>query len=128
MLVRIKNLLKDKAVYFAVFFTISIGILSLVKMPSNGIPGVASDKVLHTVDYFFLMIAWLYTFVKDLNFQKKLKYIVLACLIYGIVIELLQGQLTTYRTGSYLDILANALGVAMAVLTFHLFEKKIRFI
>ena len=79
MLVRIKNLLKGKAVYFAVFFTISIGILSLVKMPSNGIPGVASDKVLHTVAYFFLMIAWLYTFVKDLNFQKKLKYIVLAC-------------------------------------------------
>tara|TARA_B100001059_G_C17714615_1_gene517297 strand:- start:259 stop:654 length:396 start_codon:yes stop_codon:yes gene_type:complete len=115
--------LKNNTVYFAVLFTIFLGVLSLVKMPSNGIPAVTSDKVLHAIAYFFLMYAWLYTFAKDINFRKKLKYIVLACLIYGIVIEVLQGEFTTYRTGSYLDILANTVGVVIAVLAFHLFKK-----
>lgn len=127
MLVRIKNLLADHAIYFAVLITISIGILSLIKMPSDGIPVATSDKLLHTVAYFFLMLAWLYSFSKKEDFYKRIKYLILGCLIYGIVLEVMQGAFTSYRTGSYLDILANFLGIVLAVLAFHLFEKKIRF-
>ena len=128
MLTHIKNLFHKYAIYFAVLTTISIGVLSLVKMPSDGIPLASSDKFLHAIAYFFLMLGWLYSFSRKEDFYKKVKYIILGCLIYGIVLEALQGAFTSYRTGSYLDILANSLGIVLAVLVFHLFEKKIRFI
>ena len=127
MLTRIKNLLHNYAIYFAVLTTVSIGVLSLIKMPEEGIPIASSDKFLHTVAYFFLMLTWLYSFSKKEHFYKIVKYIVLGSFIYGIVLEVLQDAFTSYRTGSYLDILANSLGIVLAVLAFHLFEKKIRF-
>ena len=64
-------------------------------------------------------------FFKKEKFQKHLKYIILACFIFGIIIEILQGVITSYRTASYLDILANTIGVLLAVVIFHVFEKKI---
>jgi VanZ family protein len=127
MLARIKNLLHNYAIYFAVLTTVSIGILSLIKMPQEGIPIESSDKFLHTVAYFFLMLTWLYSYSRKEDFYKRIKFLILGCLIYGIVLEALQGAFTSYRTGSYLDILANSLGIVLAVLAFHLFEKKIRF-
>jgi VanZ family protein len=96
-------------------------------MPAEEIPVASSDKLLHSIAYFFLMLAWLYSFSKKEDFYKRIKYLVLGCLIYGIVLEVVQGAFTSYRTGSYLDILANSFGIVLAVLAFHLFEKKIRF-
>ena len=72
------------------------------------------------------MFSWLYTFLKNEKFQKNIKYLILGCLIFGIVIEILQGTITSYRTTSYLDILANSVGIGLAVLIFHFFEKKIQ--
>lgn len=127
MLLRIKNILVNKAIYFAILITISIAVLSLIKMPAEEIPVASSDKLLHSIAYFFLMLAWLYSFSKKEDFYKRIKYLVLGCLIYGIVLEVVQGAFTSYRTGSYLDILANSFGIVLAVLAFYLFEKKIRF-
>ncbi len=129
MLKRIKTLLEDKAIFIAISITIFIAILSLIK--TNNIPLESfsnSDKVYHAIAYFFLMLSWLYTFHKKEAFNKNVKYVILACFIYGIIIEVLQGVTTTYRTASYLDMLANGSGVVLAVLAFHLFEKKIRVI
>jgi len=127
MLARIRSLLDKYAIYIAVLITISIGILSLIRMPHEEIPLGSSDKFLHALAYFCLMLSWLYSYSKNEGFYKKIKYLILGCLIYGIVLEVLQGAFTSYRTGSYLDILANTFGVVLAVLAFHLFEKKIRF-
>ena len=55
----------------------------------------------------------------------NVKYIILGCIIFGIIIEILQGVITSYRTASYLDIVANTIGVLLAVVIFHVFEKKI---
>jgi len=125
MLKHIKDLFQASALYIAVIITISIGVLSLVKMPQKGLPIATSDKFLHFVAYFFLMITWLYTFQKKEHFYKRIKYLIAACLLYGIILEVLQGGVTSYRTASYLDILANSIGIVFAVLAFHLFEKKI---
>ncbi len=129
MLKRIKILLEDKAIFIAISITIFIAILSLIKTDNIPLGSFSnSDKVYHAIAYFFLMLSWLYTFHKKEAFNKNVKYAILACFIYGIIIEVLQGVTTTYRTASYLDMLANGSGVVLAVLAFHLFEKKIQLI
>lgn len=128
MLQHIKALLLDKAIYFAILIAILIAFLSLLNLNNVDIPIGSSDKLGHTIAYFSLMISWLYTFVKKQDFNKLARYSIIGCFIYGIVIEVLQATITSYRTGSYLDILANSTGIALATLVFHLFEKKIRLI
>lgn len=125
MLLPIKNLFERNALYIAVFFTVIIGILSFISMPTEKMPLSFSDKFLHFSAYFFLTTAWLYSIKGFQNFQKKIKYVFLGCFIYGIIIEVLQNAITSHRTGSFLDILANAVGMILAMIIFHLFEKKI---
>ena len=127
MLKTIKKLLKDNAIFIAIFITVSIAIGSLVKPDLITLKSISvSDKTYHFIAYFFLMFSWLYAFLKNEKFQKNIKYLILGCLIFGIVIEILQETITSYRTTSYLDILANSVGIGLAVLIFHFFEKKIQ--
>lgn len=126
MLKHIKSLLEDNAIYIAIFFTISITIGSLVKSDFIVVKSISvSDKIYHLIAYFLLMLSWLYVFCKKETFQKNVKYVILGCIIFGIIIEILQGVITSYRTASYLDIVANTIGVLLAVVIFHVFEKKI---
>jgi len=118
--------LENNAIYIAVFITISILFGSLVKSEFIVVESISvSDKTYHLIAYFFLMLSWLYAFFKKEKFQEHVKYIILGCFIFGIIIEILQGIITSYRTASYLDILANTIGVLLAVVIFHVFEKKI---
>ena len=127
MLKHIKVLLEDNAILIAVFFTISITIGSLVKSDVIAVEIVSiSDKTIHFIAYFFLMLSWLYVFFKKKSFSKNVKYIFIGCIVFGIIIEILQGVTTTYRTLSFLDVAANTLGVLFASTVFHFFEKKIR--
>jgi|TARA_B110000977_G_scaffold130574_1_gene166484 VanZ family protein len=118
--------LEDNAIYIAIFFTISITIGSLVKSDFIVVKSISvSDKAYHLIAYFLLMLSWLYVFCKKETLQRNVKYIILGCIIFGIIIEILQGVITSYRTASYLDIVANTIGVLLAVVIFHVFEKKI---
>ena len=126
MLKPIKSLLEDNAIYIAIFFTISITIGSLVNSDFIVVKFISvSDKAYHLIAYFLLMLSWLYVFCKKETLQRNVKYIILGCIIFGIIIEILQGVITSYRTASYLDIVANTIGVLLAVVIFHVFEKKI---
>jgi VanZ family protein len=127
MLKHIKVLLEDNAILIAIFFTISITIGSLVKSDVIAVEIVSiSDKTIHFIAYFFLMLSWLYVFFKKKSFSKNVKFIFIGCIVFGIIIEILQGVTTTYRTLSFLDVAANTLGVLFASTVFHFFEKKIR--
>ena len=127
MLKHIKVLLEDNAILIAIFFTISITIGSLVKSDVIAVEIVSiSDKTIHFIAYFFLMLSWLYVFFKKKSFSKNVKFIFIGCIVFGIIIEILQGVTTTYRTLSFLDFAANTLGVLFASTVFHFFEKKIR--
>ena len=126
MLKPIKSLLENNAIYIAVFFTICILFGSLVKSEFIVVESISvSDKTYHLIAYFLLMLSWLYAFFKREKFEENVKYIILGCFIFGIIIEILQGVITSYRTASYLDIVANTIGVLLAVVIFHVFEKKI---
>ena len=127
MLKHIKALLEDNAIFIAIFFTISITIGSLVKSDVIAIEIVSiSDKTIHFIAYFFLILSWLYVFFKKKSFSKNVKFIFIGCIVFGIIIEIIQGVTTTYRTLSFLDVAANTLGVLFASTVFHFFEKKIR--
>jgi VanZ family protein len=83
------------------------------------------DKIYHCIAYFVLGLTWLLSFPKSLE-KKHIKYaIVISCIIYGIVIEVLQTTLTAYRTASLLDVLANTIGVLLAMMLFKAIYKKI---
>ena len=84
-----------------------------------------SDKTYHLIAYFLLMLSWLYAFSNREKFKENVKYVIIGCIFFGIIIELLQGTITSYRTASFLDIIANTSGVLLAVVIFHVFEKKI---
>lgn len=106
-----KILSKHNSLLLALACTTGILILSLInKFPEPS--GVRiNDKIGHTIAYLCLSFFWL-TFAKNLT--KKAKHFVLVaslCIIYGIVLELLQGTLTTTRTASVFDVFANTLGV-----------------
>ncbi|WOC40973.1 VanZ family protein [Polaribacter sp. HL-MS24] len=117
----IKTLLQDKSIWLAIASTLGIAFLSLIK--TNELPVVHLsniDKLFHGIAYFVLTMSWLLTFTK----RHYKYYILLACIIYGIFIEVLQTVLTTYRTGDFIDILANTTGALLALLFFNLFFEK----
>ncbi len=125
MLKRIKNLLKDNLLFFAVFITIFIAFLSLMKVP-HIIPYKIThiDKLQHLTAYFVLTLSWLYAIKKVAVVLSRKYIIVISCVFYGILLEVLQMTLTTYRTADYLDMIANSVGVVLALLIFNHFSKK----
>ena len=122
MLKRIKILFLDNLLIIAIIITIAIICLSLLKVPSTGIQVKNIDKAYHSIAYFILASTWLFSFYKKPN---KKYIIVLCCILFGIIIEVLQSTLTIYRTGDYKDVLANSLGVLLALFIFNIFFKKI---
>jgi VanZ family protein len=124
----------DKLIGFtAIAYTCALSIGSLVKPVKLDTNISNIDKLLHLGAYFGLAILWLSYFhiVKTSATQKWAKpifyiAIALALVVYGIVIELLQGSATTYRTPDVWDVLANSIGVILGSLTFLLFFKKFK--
>lgn len=122
MLKRIKILLLNNL--FLVAFTVTVGILYLSLIKVTKIPNIEVknvDKIFHTMAYFVLATCWLFAYYK----KPKIKYIIItACVLFGIIIEILQMKLTVYRTGDFIDVLANTFGILLALLFFNLFFRK----
>ncbi len=120
-----KRLLKASLPYIAFIVTLFIGYLSLKEVSKSPIQMAHADKVYHTIAYFTLGLIWLISFPKSLK-EKRLKYAIVSfCIIYGIVLEVLQGVLTAHRTASLLDVIANTVGVIVAMLLYKQVFKKI---
>ena len=109
--------------FVAISLTIVITIGSLitlnevVKLPSVQF----SDKLLHTSAYLVLTLSWLLAIIDKTILQKRTTLVVFFVFIYGIIIEVLQGTLTTYRQADLYDMFANLAGVVIAWLFFTLF-------
>ena len=104
----------------AILATIIIAILSLTSVPkiSLGLNIKSSDKYLHFIAYFVLAFVW-YFALKDRLKKKVFKiFVPLGLIVYGIILEGLQGGLTTYRTADIYDALANAAGIIVSFFIF----------
>ena len=64
-----------------------------------------------------LALSWLIAYYKKPN---KKYWIVILCIVFGIIIELLQSKITLYRSGDYLDVIANSAGALSALLIFNI--------
>jgi len=109
--------------FVAIFLTIVITIGSLITLEEViKLPSVQfSDKLLHTSAYFVLTLSWLLATIDKTLRQKKTILIVFFVFMYGIIIEVLQGALTTCRQADLYDMFANLGGVVIAWLFFTLF-------
>ena len=121
MLQLMRAWLKGKMFLIAITITLSLVILSLIKVPEYNVGVTHLDKWQHCFAYFVLSISWLITFYK----KKKKLLIVVCCILLGVIIEILQSTLTSYRTGDSYDVIANSLGVLLGLLVFNMLSKKI---
>ena len=120
----IKNLLERKLYFFVgILLTIIITIGSLISVKNViELPPVNFvDKFLHLLAYFLLTFSWLGAFANTKRFFKKDFFIVLLVFVYGIIIDVLQGTLTTYRQTDLFDLGANLAGIVIAWVFFYLF-------
>jgi len=122
----IKKLLERNALFIAIFVTILITLLSLVSLKGvHLVKTPNSDKYGHFLAYFILSLSWLNVIKKSLH-KIIINYIIIFLLIcYGIILEVLQDILTTYRQADLYDIFANSAGVIFAVILFNKMRKKI---
>lgn len=96
----------------ALLYTIALAVVSLLN--SSNLPTIEAengDKIGHAIAYSLLGLVW-YLTLKALNFSKPLLVASCSAIIYGIILEVLQGTLTDARVSDIYDIVANTVGVA----------------
>ncbi len=120
---RIVNWLRSNSLLIALAFTIVITILSLVKGEDIPLNTLVKDKIIHFSAYFILMMVWLFANENiKTPFEKWKVFLILV--LFGIIIELLQGYLTNYRSMDWKDALANALGLLIGSLLYYVTREK----
>lgn len=116
-------MLKKIALPSAIFYTITLTILSLIKVTDMPEFGTSyDDKLYHILAYIILTLIWDFA-INSKSFKKKIVWLAVSTITFGIVIEALQGKLTTHRVGDILDVVANVIGVLLAI-TFIFLRKK----
>jgi hypothetical protein len=120
MLKRIKKLLEDNALILAIIATIIIAILSLGHIPklNFGLKIELSDKYLHSFAYFTLTLVWYFALREKIKKSKFKNFVIASLILYGVILEALQGGITNYRTADIYDILANIVGIVFAAIVF----------
>ena len=113
----IRRLSERNLIVLALLWTIAITVASLIsvgEMPKVDLPG--NDKTIHFLFYFVLTLLW-YVALERKYKNRLLKFLIVgASIIYGIIIEILQGVLTQNRQADVYDALANSAGAFLALL------------
>ena len=102
--------------FLAISYTIALTIISLINV--NDFPKLGvdyEDKIFHVFAYGLLNLLWFYT-LRNLKVVRPVFIAMVLSLIYGIILEVLQGQLTITRNLDIIDILANSIGVTIVSL------------
>lgn len=123
----IKTILGSKFLFWlAILYSVGITILFFIPtsgMPSVGFKGI--DKVVHVFFFFFLVLLWQIALFKkdgDVIPRKIIFWILGIILVYGILVEVLQEQLTNTRTADPFDVLADFIGAVLGVFVFNRFK------
>ncbi|MEN3323474.1 VanZ family protein [Mariniflexile soesokkakense] len=112
-------MLKKGVLFVSILYTVLLGTVCLIKI--NKLPNVGvsfGDKIFHFLAYTVLAFLWFNTFFSTFKFGKKkaLIYAALFSIVFGIVIEVLQGTITTSRSSDFYDVIANTMGVFFTVI------------
>ena len=116
---------KQIFIFLALVYTIGLAIICLVS--NDGLPYFGTnyeDKIYHLVAYGILCFLWY-----KVLYLQEIKYSIVKALIfsiiYGTIIEVLQGRLTTTRDASIADIVANMVGALIVSLILTIRNKTI---
>ena len=128
----IKKLLRPRNIFLAALFFTIIATAAFL-MPSTKIPSVrikspiAIDKLVHFGAHFILVLSWLVYYVRYKANVKIINIILisLSCIVYGIIIEVIQGMTKT-RGSDFADVIANMIGTGLGVLVFLVLKSKIK--
>nr|WP_321230626.1 VanZ family protein [uncultured Psychroserpens sp.] len=116
MITKLLLVLKKWALPVLVLYVVALTIGSLAHV--GGIPSLGSsfdDKIYHFTAYFLFTIL-VYNYCRTVKLTHVILISAISVIIYGIIIEVLQQVLTSYRTLDVYDVLANTLGVVFASL------------
>ncbi|WP_418602417.1 VanZ family protein [Hwangdonia sp.] len=111
-------MLKKYALVLAVFYSLGLATVSLITL--KNLPNVGinfADKIFHFIVYGVLAYLWFNTFFFKFKYKKRkaIFYAALFSIIFGIIIEVLQGSATASRHTDVYDAIANTLGVLFMV-------------
>lgn len=132
-MLKLTKLISDKTLTLIVAILVSSLIAVLSLMRTDSFPSVdleGSDKIYHAIAYFVLGFSWHWYYMSYTRQNTKIKFslsIYALTIIFGIVIEVLQSNLTSYRSFDVNDMIANAFGSGLATLIFVSFLNKIKF-
>ena len=113
--------------YLASLWTLFIAYLCLTdfnKLPTIKIGGL--DKSVHFILHFFFTLLWYLYVNSTLKIKWNIAFVVLLDVVYGSLIEVGQTLFTITRQGDVLDILANSVGTAAAVIVIYVFPRLYR--
>lgn len=111
----LKNLFFISSITYTNFLAI-VCLITLNKVPKVGIS--FADKIFHCFAYMVLSSLWYITLTYRFKFKRKgaLIYASGFSILFGIIIEVLQGTLTTSRAFDVYDVVANTIGVLLTVI------------
>ena len=121
-------MLKQIIFWIAVLWTGVVLYFCLVQ--SDKLPVVTIenlDKVVHAFFHFVFTSLWILFLkiqIKNPNSYKPYIVSFLFSVLFGVTIEIMQGQYTTSRKEDVLDVVANIAGAALAVFLLILYFKK----
>lgn len=126
MLRDIKNWLEPSSFWIALLGTIGVVALSLIKIgayvPTHDVDHL--DKVMHFGAYFVLTVFWLFALKNGSKQVVRSVLVAVGLILLGIILEVIQGVFTIYRTFDWWDALANSLGVVVAIGLYSMRSKK----
>lgn len=116
----------------AISYSIVISILFFI--PGNDLPRVkikiyGLDKIIHAGIHFILINLWMLYFYVKKDFQLKAKWVFqlfLLIMLFGIIVEILQGQPIVSRGADIFDVAANLTGSLLGILFFKIVINNIK--
>lgn len=113
-----------------VVYTLLVTYLSLAKLlVPEELHIEGSDKIGHFIAYFVFVCIWMfflfYSSKVSKSFLGSVLFAVLLGVGYGILMEIAQATLTTYRSMDWKDALANTFGALLAALFVFVFRSKL---
>lgn len=121
-------MLKKYSSFIALLYTLALATVCLIQIKE--LPDVKvsfGDKIFHFLTYSVLTLLWYYAFFAKFKIGrvKAIIYASVFSILFGIIIEVLQGSVTTSRFADIYDVLANTLGVLFTALLL-LINKRVR--
>lgn len=123
-------MLKQIVFWIALFWTAIVLFLSLVQSDKIPVVNIENlDKVVHAFFHFVFTSLWILFFktqIKDPDSYKPYVLSFLFSVLFGVVVEMLQGHYTTTRKEDALDVVANIVGATIGLFTVILYFRNRR--